>query len=507
MLAYTSRYFNVIAPLVRHLLQRRYGYDLAKCAYDGARGIYRQMLADCPPVGADNPMAKNLYEACVFFAMYRAADGAITPDMLRAVVADLFALPATGLVGLAVDLNRPRDVAAFNERLRANARWADEHPEAKPYTWDFNFGDTRGDTQVNYHFTHCPINDFCRAHGLLDVLPVMCEIDHVTARLAHGTLTREHTLAMGGPVCDYLIRGDRVGADGGAADAGVADEAAAAAGVVAGAAEAHGEGSFRKLGSIVGRTLGKQPNAERLNIDYSRHVEYLPTTKAVLRARLEARLGPERADEAWARAVRLYEDWCAELPYTGGGRNLQAHALYDSIICFAYWEALPEGERETVDEFAETVGLVYNGAQGKVRRNPELLTMNNEPLARVAGCAIRLAFDVAVNRHVRAGEWGNAWEVRINDPAVEGVPIRAQLIGCPVVDFARAHGYEHLLPGMCNPDFDGMKSIGAHLIRPHTVAMGYPDCESMVVGDRTELAAATPPHLDENGFLVNDLPS
>ena len=75
MLAHTSKYFNVIAPALRRAIRKRYGYELARRAYVGARPIYRQMLADCPPIGSDNPMAKNLYEACVFFSMYRAAEG------------------------------------------------------------------------------------------------------------------------------------------------------------------------------------------------------------------------------------------------------------------------------------------------------------------------------------------------------------------------------------------------------------------------------------------------
>lgn len=210
MIAYTSRYFNVIAPVLRRIIRKRYGYDLAKRAYDGARPIYRDLLSAAPPIGGENPMAKNLYEACVFFALYRAAGGELTPDMLRVVVDDLFSMRVMKLVGVAANLNRKKDVATFNARLRNNARWVREHPEVEPYTWDFNFGDTAGDTQVNYYFTRCPINDLCREQGLMDVLPIMCDIDHTTARLAHGHLVRHHTLATDGPVCDYLIRGDAV---------------------------------------------------------------------------------------------------------------------------------------------------------------------------------------------------------------------------------------------------------------------------------------------------------
>ncbi len=46
MLAYVSRYFNVIAPLLRRSIRKRYGFELAAKAYNGARPIYRQMLAD-----------------------------------------------------------------------------------------------------------------------------------------------------------------------------------------------------------------------------------------------------------------------------------------------------------------------------------------------------------------------------------------------------------------------------------------------------------------------------
>ena len=493
MLAYTSKYFNVVAPLVRHALQKRYGYELAKRAYDGARPLYRQLLAACPPVGADNPMAKNLYLSCVFFALYRAAEGDLTPEMLRAAVHDVMSSKLTKLMGGVMDLNRPRDVAALNERLRANAQWVEEHPETKPYTWDYRFGDTRQDTQVQYYFTHCPINDFAREQGLLDVLPIMCEVDYATARMMHGTLMRNFTLATGGPMCDYLIRGDRMG-----------EEAVLLRGAtpVQGAAESFNNGFLARALSILGWD-GSSHNNENLDIDYTRHVEYLPTTKAVLIARLTARFGEEQGLALWEEAKHIYEGYCSGLPYTGGSKNYQCHALYDSLMCFAYWEAMPEERRETVEEFTETVGLVFNGDAAHAQRNPEWLTANNEGLLRALGVLLKPFCDYSVNRHVQVGEWGNAWQLRINPDHLDDVPLQAVLVGCPVADFAREHGLTHLMPAMCNPDFDSMRELGVHLIRPKTVAMGYDVCDSRFVGDRTELAAATPPRMRADGFLVN----
>ena len=106
-------------PLLRRTIRRRYGYELAAKAYNGARSIYRQMLADFPSIGADNPMADNAYEALVFFAMYRAADGELTPEMMREVVGDLFELPVVkGAIGLSTNLNRAADMRRI-ERLVA----------------------------------------------------------------------------------------------------------------------------------------------------------------------------------------------------------------------------------------------------------------------------------------------------------------------------------------------------------------------------------------------------
>lgn len=55
MLAYVSRYFNVIAPLLRRSIRKRYGFELAAKAYNGARPIYRQMLAGFPPSAQTTP--------------------------------------------------------------------------------------------------------------------------------------------------------------------------------------------------------------------------------------------------------------------------------------------------------------------------------------------------------------------------------------------------------------------------------------------------------------------
>ena len=51
-----------------------------------------------------------------------------------------------------------------------------------------------------YHFTRCPLNDFARKYGFLEVLPICCDMDYITTEYSHGILHRDYTLASGGDI-------------------------------------------------------------------------------------------------------------------------------------------------------------------------------------------------------------------------------------------------------------------------------------------------------------------
>ncbi len=80
----------------------------------------------------------------------------------------------------------------------------------KDKTWDFNFDDSKHKDGNYYYFTRCPLNDFARKYGFLEVLPVCCDIDYITTEYSHGILHRDYTLASGGNICDYWIVPDQI---------------------------------------------------------------------------------------------------------------------------------------------------------------------------------------------------------------------------------------------------------------------------------------------------------
>lgn len=119
-------------------------------------------------------------------------------------------LPFLKIMKLFVNGNKKSGVMAVAKMMKKNAAWLEAHPQYKAVSWDFNFDEKKHQDGFYYHFTQCPINAFARREGCLDVLPVICDLDHMTAKLMQMKLFREQTLASGGKMCYYWMVGDKI---------------------------------------------------------------------------------------------------------------------------------------------------------------------------------------------------------------------------------------------------------------------------------------------------------
>ena len=210
MLKYTGKYWSVLAPIVRRSLKKHYSHSFAAETMKTAKVEYREMLGRIDDIGSDNPMASNVYMSFIFFSVYRAAKGKITIDSLRVISREVISWKPLRFIGFFIDANKPSGIKAIRKNMLKNAQWLEDHPEYKEVSWDFNFDDQKHIDGFYYHFTQCPLNNFARREGLLDVLPVMCEMDHFTADLMHAKLFRENTLASGDGLCDYWFVGNKL---------------------------------------------------------------------------------------------------------------------------------------------------------------------------------------------------------------------------------------------------------------------------------------------------------
>lgn len=205
---YTNKYWKMIIPIVKKGLVRRFGKEETASLLQKADAIYRDMLNRADDIGKDNPMSSNMYEGLIFFAIWEAADGKISIDDLREITHEVMGFPLMKAVGIFVNANKS-GLARLEKKMHKNAEWLEVHPQYKGVSWDFNFDKTKHSEGFYYHFTRCPLNDFARREGYLEVLPVMCEIDLISASLMHAKLIRRQTLASGGEMCDYWFVGDK----------------------------------------------------------------------------------------------------------------------------------------------------------------------------------------------------------------------------------------------------------------------------------------------------------
>lgn len=210
MMKYTDKYFRAMMPFIKKSLNRRYGKEYTKNLVKKTDEVYRDMLQRADDIGADNPMASNTYSCLVFLALWKAADGKISVDDLRKITMEMMSIPALKVVGLFINGNKKSGMKRLRAMMEKDAAWLEEHPQYKSVSWDFNFDETKHEDGFYYHFTQCPLNTFARREGYEEVLPVMCDIDHLTAKLMHLKLHREQTLASGGSVCDYWFVGDKM---------------------------------------------------------------------------------------------------------------------------------------------------------------------------------------------------------------------------------------------------------------------------------------------------------
>lgn len=209
MMEYTNKYWKMLMPLIKRSLTKRLGKEETAELIKKADTVYRDMLNRIDDVGKDNPMASNIYECLVFLVVWKASDGKITVDGLREITREIMSTPILKVAGLYINANKPTGIKRIEKMMTNSAKWIDEHPQYRAASWDFNFDPGKHSEGFYYHFTRCPLNTFARREGYLEVLPVMCEIDLLTAGLMHAKLIREQTLASGGEMCDYWFVGDK----------------------------------------------------------------------------------------------------------------------------------------------------------------------------------------------------------------------------------------------------------------------------------------------------------
>ena len=88
---------------------------------------------------------------------------------------------------------------AFQNAKRQCDKWGDFKMNIAPFD---------PEKPIYYEFTECPTAEFAKKHGLLEVMPALCNPDFEAMECIHARLVRTTTCANGAK-CDYTIVGDK----------------------------------------------------------------------------------------------------------------------------------------------------------------------------------------------------------------------------------------------------------------------------------------------------------
>lgn len=141
------------------------------------------------------------YDCIALMAYYVVCREVTNLAEIEEMEGELF-LPAFRILKF-VDCNRPffkkLMYTSFQSAKKKCDRWDDYRMNVAPYSKE---------GPIYYEFTECPIAEFAQKHGLLEVMPALCNPDFTAMEMIHAKLIRKTTCANGCR-CDYTICGDR----------------------------------------------------------------------------------------------------------------------------------------------------------------------------------------------------------------------------------------------------------------------------------------------------------
>ena len=194
---------------VQSWLKDRYGETEANQIWKQTQENYRNYLRDLPDYGGSkNGHTRAIYGGLLIFSLYPALPDQPPVCELQDFVQNLFMGPFTKL-GKIFDLNRPSHMWLIDKVFRKSGNR--DRKDILRYPEGFINIDAPYDKEhhaARYSFTQCPNAEFAKKHGLLHILPLLCNSDFFGISEIHGQLIRCGTCGNS-KECDYLVVGNR----------------------------------------------------------------------------------------------------------------------------------------------------------------------------------------------------------------------------------------------------------------------------------------------------------
>lgn len=201
-------YSPELEKIIRKKLSEKYDATEADRLWEKVQRQYADFLRDLPNLGGRKNTHNGVggtYDCICLFAYYEALGHQPTLDELYEMNVAVF-LPSFQKMARIINANKPLLRRLLHLAFVITAK-RDSQAFDQPTGYIMKAEPYRKTEGVRYHFDRCPIAEFAKAHGYLNIMPAFCNADYPAMDVIHGALIRRHTCANS-TICDYWIVGD-----------------------------------------------------------------------------------------------------------------------------------------------------------------------------------------------------------------------------------------------------------------------------------------------------------
>jgi len=204
--------YDLYARGIRLLLNRSFrrrlavswGERTARDVTGRAKSLYRAIVQRSPSIGGrENPLTMNVLVAAFAAAVYKAADGMISPEEFGQVFSDAVEQSPAFTV-FAKGMSKKIFTREWQDKRNRLATESQKRAYPADFVSEFVYGDTVSEYGIIYR--ECGICKLLEREACSELATQMCKFDYVTAKHMHSELIRTKTIAGGDGQCDFWFR-------------------------------------------------------------------------------------------------------------------------------------------------------------------------------------------------------------------------------------------------------------------------------------------------------------
>ena len=173
-----------------------------------ADAILPKLKAKAPDMGGkENPLAGNLDMFLLFLSFYEATGHRMSGEAIDEIIEDLYR--QMKWMGGLLNINRKLVVSVLRSYLyKSYTKYSNQVKEKQAKgewmdTWGMLVNPDNKKEGFAFTLVGCPLVEYAKKYGYMELMPHMCALDHTYAKLMHAKLIRTHTVATGADSCDY----------------------------------------------------------------------------------------------------------------------------------------------------------------------------------------------------------------------------------------------------------------------------------------------------------------